>query len=301
MTRGDLIMKRLLSLLLTAALLALALPVLADGDATDAQGNAEVVDDANSTSTDADSPATDSSTDADSAVTDSDASNAGTAITPTPLSEANADDATLVNAARDAVDQLYTLFSDPNYVNLYTSGSNISTMIAEAMDQDYSAPDSIVVLSMPLDTLDAVISMIFSAGDAPYDAQDAQMRRIMRLKMYNMLPSLLNSRAGAEWLAATSVMTLGDIQVLDGVSPRVAYVIFDYGAERPAAIVAAHIDEEGLTSLATTLCKLPDELRTPLLIGQIGQLLTGMTSNATQALDDVEGMMTCSIYALDEQ
>ena len=79
-------MKRLLSLLLTAALLALALPVLADGDATDAQGSAEVVDDANSTSTDADSPATDASTDADSAVTDSDASNAGAAITPTPQS-----------------------------------------------------------------------------------------------------------------------------------------------------------------------------------------------------------------------
>ena len=76
MTRGDLIMKRLLSLLLTAALLALALPVLADGDTTDAQGSAEVVGDANSTSTDADSPATDASTDADSAVTDSDASNA---------------------------------------------------------------------------------------------------------------------------------------------------------------------------------------------------------------------------------
>ena len=301
MTRGDLIMKRLLSLLLTAALLALALPVLADGDATDAQGSAEVVDDANSTSTDADSPATDASTDADSAVTDSDASNAGAAITPTPLSEANADDATLVNAARDAVDQLYALFSDPNYVNLYTSGSNISTMIAEAMDQDYSAPDSITVLSAPLEAVDAIIATTFSAGGATYDADDAQVCRMLRLKLYNTLPSMLNSSEGARWLAATSIMTLSDIQVLDGVSPRVAYVIFDYGEERPAAVVAAHVDADGLTSLAATLCKLPDRLRPLLMAGQVEQLLDGMVDDTAQALDGVDSIITCNVYAPDGQ
>ena len=65
--------------------------------------------------------------------------------------------------------------------------------------------------------------------------------------------------------------------------------------------MGAHREGDVLASLATTLGKVPDGMRMPLLIGQIGQLLTGMTSNATRAVDDVEGMMTCSIYALDEQ
>lgn len=276
-------MKKLLALLLALALVALNLTALADADATDAQGSAGVADDA--------APAT----------AETESTGADTSMAATPLTEADAADATLVEAARAAVDQLCTLCSDESYVALYTAGNNVATHIAEAMAQDYSAPDSITVLSAPLEAVDAIIATVFSAGGATYDVDDAQTCRMLRLKLYNVLPSMLNSSAGAEWLAATSVMTLGDMQVLDGVSPRVAYVIFDYGAERPAAVVAAHVDADGLTSLATTLCMLPDQLRPLLLGGQVEQLLDGMVDDTAQALDGMDGIIAHNVYAPDGQ
>lgn len=276
-------MKKLLTMLLAIALMALNLPALADADATDAQGSAEVADDA--------APA----------AAETEPADAGSSIMAPTLAEADAADAALVEAARAAVDQLCALCSDETYVALYTAGTNVATQIAEAMAQDYSAPDSITVLSAPLEAVDAIIAAAFSAGGATYDADDAQACRMLRLKLYNTLPSMLNANSGAEWLAATSVMTLGDLQVLDGVSPRVAYVIFDYGKERPAAVVAAHVDADGLTSLAATLCRLPEALRPLLLGGQVGQLLDGMVDDAAQVLAGVDGIITRNTYAPDGQ
>lgn len=258
-------MKRVVALIISLALLALGATALADSEAT--------------AQTAAPEPA----------------GGEAQAAALKPLGEAAPGDAALIDAARELLNRLQALCSSEEYIAAFTTSDEIAGMVAEAMACDYSSPQTITVLSIPNEAVDAAMGAAMAMAGVEYDLDDAQMRRMLRLKAFNMLPSMINSREGASWLAASTIMMLSDARKLDGAPACVAYIMFYCGEANPAAVVAAHVDEDGVASLAGSLCRVPEELR-PLFDGELaGGLEALLPEELAQALS-TPGVISLTAY-----
>ncbi len=297
-------MRRMLSLLLAMALL--ALPALAGATAADEaepasggtfsdivgsiadSGKAALPDAADSTGETGAAPTADAAPAANSlfgSIIDS-----GKATEAVPLSQATPEDAQLIEAARGVADSMCKLCAYEQFIDIYVPTDDVRSALADIVPEYGSAPESIVVMRLSDDKLGLIMDLI-NITSGMQQTGDAELLRLYRLKIHNMLAGLLTLQSGPNLISAAAIATCTDVQRLDGCDSGIAYVLFDYGEAEPAAIVALSIDEAGLTMLTATPCMLSTDLRAALLSGQT-------TGSYTQA-DMMRAFMTQTVYTPD--
>ena len=302
-------MRRMISLLLAIALLTLpALAGAADADSVDAEpasgessgsifssildtGKDALQDDADSTGESGAAPTADAAPVTNSlfgSIIDS-----GKPIESVPLSQATPEDAQLIEAARGVADSMCKLCAYEHYIDIYMPTDDMRSALSDIVPEYGSAPESIVVMRLSDDKLSLIIDLIrITSGMQQTD--DAELFRLFRMKMHNTLSSMLNLQdlqSDPYLISAATIATCTDVQRLDGCDSGIAYVLFDYGEDEPAAIVALCIDEDGLTMLNAMPCMLSTDLRATLLSGPY----TGSSNQADMML----AFMSQTVYTPD--
>lgn len=303
-------MRRMISLLLAMALLALpALAGATDAHAADTPGDAEsgagesfgdmvssilasgkdaAQDAADATGETGATPTADAAPAANSlfgSIIDS-----GKPIEAVPLSQATPEDAQLIQAARGVADSMCKLCTYEQYMDIYVPTDDVRSTLADIVPEYGSAPESIAVMRLSDDKLGLIIDLI-SITSGIQLTDDAELLRTLRMKIHNMLAGALTLQSDQYLISAAAIATCTDVQRLDGHDSGIAYVLFDYGEDEPAAIVALCIDEDGLTMLTATPCMLSSDLRATLLSGQT-------TGSATLA-DMMLAFMSQTVYTPD--
>ena len=192
----------------------------------------------------------------------------GNAAKLIPLSQATPDDARLIEIARGVSDTMFKICAHESYIDIYTSDDDLKAMMADMIPADGCEPASIAVLRMSPDKADSFINMLFTMTGTQYNADEAGLHRLIIMSIRNMLPNSIIMQAGADWQEISAIANCTDVQQLDGMEPGLAYVIFDYGEDLPAAVVSACIDEDGLATLDASPCMLTASMREALLSGQ---------------------------------
>ena len=290
-------MKRTLLLLLAIALMAFTLPALAGDNATGSDAAAtepanadtasgagmslrdmvgSIIDSGQTAGQDIDGQTTQEHS-GGAASTDTGVSSgsifgsiidSGNAAKLIPLSQATPDDARLIEIARGVSDTMFKICAHESYIDIYTSDDDLKALMADMIPADGCEPASIAVLRMSPDKADSFINMLFTMTGTQYNADEAGLHRLIIMSIRNMLPNSIIMQAGADWQEISAIANCTDVQQLDGMEPGLAYVIFDYGEDLPAAVVSACIDEDGLATLDASPCMLTASMREALLSGQ---------------------------------
>ena len=180
------------------------------------------------------------------------------------LADATGGDAALLELAGDMTDRMIDACLTEGYADLYSGSEEVSGLIAEALAHGYASPCRTAVLAIAHPDMDALLRDM-SEGTLGKAGEDSM--ELIRLRSFTALPSLLNARQGANWLAASSIITVADIMQLDGVEPGTYYVISAFPADQPLTCASIYVKDSGLALCSVSLLKLDDEARDALLSG----------------------------------
>lgn len=101
---------------------------------------------------------------------------------------------------------LEEMLHTPEYINLMTSSQGVSDVIIPLMRSDLSEPESAYLVVLPEEALPGLMS----AAEVDMSGFSDSLRDFMLRRMQNSVPTILNSQAGAETLAASSILTVSD-------------------------------------------------------------------------------------------
>ena len=129
----------------------------------------------------------------------------------------------------EVVSMLSEMTRSENFIGIYTANSEIKNIILALGESSYEQPDAVYAITVPEDTLTGMAELSNLEG-ASEELKSYLMQRVMASLM-----SQINAMSGVEYLAASSVCTVGKTFVSENASENVIY-IYVYEGTAPVAV-----------------------------------------------------------------
>lgn len=117
-----------------------------------------------------------------------------------------ADDAVLYEHGMELAELLDEMLKTPEYFQMMGGSETINGVITPYMQTDFSSPGGAYIITLPENAL----STLMSAAEVDISGFSDSLREFVERRAFSSLPSILNSRQGAEILAAASILTVSD-------------------------------------------------------------------------------------------
>ncbi len=124
--------------------------------------------------------------------------------TTAPVEFTSADSGTLYWHSMELAGLLEEMLRTPEYFEMMGGSQQVSEVITPLMRSDLSEPESAYVVTLPEDALPTLMS----AAEVDLDGFSDGLREFVERRMASSVPMILNSRQGAETLAASSILTV---------------------------------------------------------------------------------------------
>ena len=158
-----------------------------------------------------------------------------------------ADDATLYRQGLEMAGLLEEMVNSPQYLDVITTADSVRAVLEPLEDQDFSQPEKVYKVGF---TPEALASLA-SEGAVDLEEFSRPLREFVLHRMQNSVLSILNSRAGAETLAAASICTVSQVYDVENI-PQNAILFYFYSDACPV-MVSFHNGTASLQANATFL------------------------------------------------
>ena len=165
----------------------------------------------------------------------------------------DADDEELYGHGMELAGLLEEMLSSPEYFEMMGGSDRLGEVIDQLMGADLSEPESAYIVTLPEEAL----PMLMDSAEVDMDQFSGGLRDFMERRMISSVPSILNSRQGAETLAAASILTVSDAWAGEDLELG-CYLILSYPDVCPV-IVSFCGDDGVVTGTATMLIGEPME------------------------------------------
>lgn len=118
----------------------------------------------------------------------------------------DADGGALYEHGMELAELLQEMLSSPEYFELMGGSEQLSQVIDPLMGADLSEPESACMVTFSEDAL----PLLMDAAEMDMDQFSGKLQRFLERRMFQSVPSILNSQQGAETLAAASILTVSD-------------------------------------------------------------------------------------------
>ena len=155
----------------------------------------------------------------------------------------------LTAMAQEAAETMTGLCGIDSFVQLYANGSEVPE-IAKSWAGDWAKRENCRRAAVAFIGQETIETLFPSLLEALQMNELAPYSDYIAARFLMSVPSMLNGRFGAVWLAATSAITWSDIRVMDGLEPGYAYVLLDYfGSGHPLVLACFRIQKDGAVSM----------------------------------------------------
>ena len=168
---------------------------------------------------------------------------------------AEAPEGALLDMAEEAAESLAAMCGIEGYVGMYTSEGEIRDLV-ESWGGDWAGRGKFrraAVAFLDRNALDEALPALLRALDMPEELlayDDYVLRRVLSVPA-----SLLNSREGVNWLAASSVANYSQTALMRDATPGAGYALLDYGEEHPLALATLFVTGDGIASVNVSLIR----------------------------------------------
>lgn len=149
----------------------------------------------------------------------------------TKAGAAQADNSALYAHGMELAGLLDEMLSSPEYFDMMSGSDEIRKQVSPFADSDLSNPESAYIITLPGDALGALMN----EADIAMEDFSEPLRDFMERRMVSSVPSILNSRQGAEALAAASIFTVSDIWPGEDLGES-CYLLLVYPDACPVAV-----------------------------------------------------------------
>lgn len=174
-----------------------------------------------------------------------------------PVSLAQESGEALLAQAVALGERMGELAASEAYVAAFTSSDSIGGIIAGWGEGDYSAPAAVWRSTLNADAALSAASMLTNAQQ-PDAAREELSRRLL-----SSLPSMANAAAGAEVIAATSIMTAQTAFVCEACDEATIYIL-TYASGTPVAVTFQPCQDGAVVAQAYFLAVSDSDLQTAL-------------------------------------
>jgi len=165
--------------------------------------------------------------------------------TTTTVRGTAADEDVLYGHGLELAELLEEMLSAPEYFQLMTASDEVNQIIIPLMRTDFSEPGSVYLITLAEDTLPLLMESSTKLGDLPESLQNLLLHR-----MQSSVPTILNSFAGTETLAASTLCTASDIYVGETLEQG-CYMLYFYPDACP--VIVSFYPGEGYVEATATL------------------------------------------------
>lgn len=137
--------------------------------------------------------------------------------------EASSGEDALYDHSLELAELLEEMLSSPEYFEMMGGSARLSEVINPLMRSDLSEPESAYRAVLPED---AFLSLM-NAAESDIDDFPGPLQEFIKRKIHHSMLSILNSQAGAETLAAASILTVSDAWAGDTLEQN-CYVVLIY-------------------------------------------------------------------------
>lgn len=137
--------------------------------------------------------------------------------------EASSGEDALYDHSLELAELLEEMLSSPEYFEMMGGSAQLSEVINPLMRSDLSEPESAYRAVLPED---AFLSLM-NAAESDIDDFPGPLQEFIKRKIHHSMLSILNSQAGAETLAAASILTVSDAWAGDTLEQN-CYVVLIY-------------------------------------------------------------------------
>lgn len=117
-----------------------------------------------------------------------------------------ADDTTLYEHGMELAELLEEMLGSPEYFEMMSGSERLNEVIQPLMGAGLAQPESAYLVTLSEDAL----PLLMDAAEVDMDQFSDRMQEFLARKMTSSVPSILNSRQGADTLAAASILTVSD-------------------------------------------------------------------------------------------
>lgn len=136
----------------------------------------------------------------------------------------------LYDHGMDVIALMTELAGNEQYVSVTTGSSDIATIVNEINQGDFSSPKAVYALTFPDTQLDN-LAEIESMGDF-----SPELKKMLRDRSLSTLIAQINSYAGANYLAAVSICSIGKSLIGTTIDNYTVY-IYTFENATPVAII----------------------------------------------------------------
>lgn len=141
------------------------------------------------------------------------------------------DDAALYEHGMELAELLEEMLGSPEYFEMMGGSERLGEVIAPLMRADLSQPESAYLVTLSEEAL----PLLMDAAEVDMDQFSHRMREFLERRMISSVPSILNSRQGAETLAAASILTVSDAWAGENLELG-CYLILNYPDACPVLV-----------------------------------------------------------------
>lgn len=146
--------------------------------------------------------------------------------------------------ALDAIEKLTILAEDEDYIKITSASEEILDTISEWSEASIDEDSEILVVDTNNDSVSALMSMM---GEDDFELSDVA-KEVMKSRVGGSIPSIINGRMGATYLAASSVVFYGKGYVTDVEFDNQLWII-PTDEEGLAYAINFQRSEEGIASV----------------------------------------------------
>lgn len=150
----------------------------------------------------------------------------------------------LVDHGMDVVKLIEEAINSEEYVMIYSASEQIARVIDGVAEGDFSEPEAVYSITIDEDDL-------LEMADVDLDDVSESLQKIMKSKMAGALSNMINARAGAESLAASSIISMGKTFVY---GDKIENQIYLYTFEDAKPIMVSFVaGEDGAVNASGTI------------------------------------------------
>ena len=150
----------------------------------------------------------------------------------------------LVDHGMDVVKLIEEAINSEEYVMIYSASEQIARVIDGVAEGDFSEPEAVYSITIDEDDL-------LEMADVDLDDVSESLQKVMKSKMAGALSNMINARAGADSLAASSIISMGKTFVY---GDKIENQIYLYTFEDAKPIMVSFVaGEDGAVNASGTI------------------------------------------------
>ena len=150
----------------------------------------------------------------------------------------------LVDHGMDVVKLIEEAINSEEYVMIYSASEQIARVIDGVAEGDFSEPEAVYSITINEDDL-------LEMADVDLDDVSESLQKVMKSKMAGALSNMINARAGADSLAASSIISMGKTFVY---GDKIENQIYLYTFEDAKPIMVSFVaGEDGAVNASGTI------------------------------------------------